>query len=182
MKPLIKKILLVLLAFVVISASYSIYVTFINPKSPKGTSVFKNDKLDLSVTYYRPYKKERLIFGKDSEGALVPFETYWRLGANFATVLETKTAIAFAGTSLPAGAYRVYAIPYADHWVLALNSEAGAFGYSPPDYDNDVLRIRVPVQRLESSLEQFTIDFLERDSSVILRLRWDTTAVEIQIE
>ena len=99
-----------------------------------------------------------------------------------ATAAPLGTGIAFAGTSLPAGAYRVYAIPYADHWVLALNSEAGAFGYSPPDYDNDVLRIRVPVQRLESSLEQFTIDFLERDSRVILRLRWDTTAVEIQIE
>ena len=38
----------------------------------------------------------------------------------------------------------------------------------------------VPVQRMESTLEQFTIDFLERDSNVILRMRWDTTAVEVQ--
>ena len=182
MRQIIKKILLVILTLIVVSVTYSIYVTFINPKSPKGISIFKNEKLDLSVTYYRPYKKGRLIFGEFTDGALVPFETYWRLGANFATVLESKTAISIDGNSLPAGAYRVYAIPYTDQWVLAFNSEAGAFGYSPPDNNNDLLRIFVPVQRMESTLEQFTIDFLERDSNVILRMRWDTTAVEVQIE
>ena len=182
MKQIFKKSLLVLLTLIVIGVSYSIYITLINPKSPKGISVFKNDKLNLTVTYYRPYKKGRLIFGEDTDGALVPFGTYWRLGANFATVLESKTAISIDGNSLPAGAYRVYAIPYADHWVLAFNLEAGAFGYSPPDNNNDVLRIFVPVQRMESTLEQFTIDFLERDSKVILRMLWDTTSVEVQIE
>ena len=55
-------------------------------------------------------------------------------------LLKTSQEIAFAGRSLAAGKYRLYAVPEADHWVVALNEEAGAFGYSEPDYDKDIMR------------------------------------------
>ena len=179
---MIKKILAAVGVVFILGLAYVTYGIFINPKSPKGSVTFKNDQLELTVDYYRPYKKDRLIFGPAAASALVPYDTYWRLGANFATVFETQTAIAFHGRQLAPGAYRMYAIPYADHWIVALNSEAGAFGYNPPDYANDVMRVNVPVQQKDQSVEQFTIDFVEDSTGVALRMRWDTTAVLIGIQ
>ena len=177
-----KKILLFLGLIILFGVGFLAYGIFINPKSPKGSVAFKNEKLEISVDYYRPYKKDRLLFGPSSEGALVPYGVYWRLGANFATVFETQSSIGFHGRKLAAGAYRMYAIPYTDHWVIALNNEAGAFGYNPPDYANDIMRVNVPVQTNDKSIEQFTIDFVEDSTGVSLRIRWDTTTVLIGIQ
>ena len=74
-----------------------IYILFINPASPRDSSEFIKDELTMSVDYGRPYKKERLIFGELDAGALVPYNSYWRLGANMATTFETNQKISFAG-------------------------------------------------------------------------------------
>ena len=177
-----KKIIGLLLGLVLIGGLYLAYTLFLNPKSPKGESSLKNDSLDIKVTYSRPYKKDRLLFGSNDTGALVPYGQYWRLGANFATVFETKTSISFHGRPLPAGGYRMYAIPYADHWTVVLNSEAGTFGYTPPEDANDIMRVNVPVMNKEKSLEQFTIDFVEDSTGASLRMRWDTTMVLIGLK
>ena len=179
---LLKKILLSLFVFLIVVTGYFTYVLFINPKSPLGTAEIQKGNLNLSVSYFRPFKKERLIFGTAKEGALVPFDTYWRLGANMSTKFETASPISFHGRQLAAGAYRMYAIPYADHWILALNSEVGAFGYYPPDYANDVMRVNVPTQKGSAPVEQFTIDFVEDSTGVSMRMRWDTTAVLVGIK
>ena len=72
-----------------------IYVSFLNPASPRGSSELVKESLVMEVDYSRPFKKERLIFGELSDGALVPFNNYWRLGANFATTFETNESIFF---------------------------------------------------------------------------------------
>ena len=177
-----KRILLILALLIGAAIAYVAYGVFINPVSPKGEVTFEKDNTSLEVSYYRPYKKERLIFGPAAEGALVPYDTYWRLGANFATVIETSTDIVFAGRQLSAGAYRIYAFPYADHWRLCLNDDAGAFGYNEPDYSRDVLCVNMPTQTLPQSMEQFTIAFIETaDGGVVLQMAWDTTAVNVPI-
>lgn len=179
---MLKKILIGLLVIVLLLAGYLIYSIFINPKSPKDTVIYDKNGNQLEVVYYRPYKKDRLIFGEKSAGALVPFGEYWRLGANFATTFETQGDIAIGGRKLAAGRYRVYAIPYADHWVIALNSEAGAFGYNPPDYANDIMRINVQTAQRDSVTEQFTIDFVSDSAGLSLQMVWDTTSVLIPIQ
>lgn len=178
---MLKKILGIIGIVLLLSVGYLVYGTFINPKSPKGVVTHQQDELNLEVVYHRPFKKERLIFGAKEDGALVPYGVYWRLGANAATSFETNQDLSFAGRTLAAGKYRIYAIPHADHWVVALNEEAGAFGYSEPDYEKDVMRVNIPTATLLSPLEQFTIDFLSSDDDLALRMRWDTTAVTIPL-
>ncbi|MGB0375991.1 MAG: DUF2911 domain-containing protein [Flavobacteriaceae bacterium] len=178
----IKKFLLLLAALVLIAVAYVVYGVYINPVSPKGTAEITLADTTVEVTYYRPYKNERLIFGSADVGALVPYDTYWRLGANFATVFETSSDLVFAGRPLSAGAYRMYAVPYADHWRLCLNDDAGAFGYNEPDYSKDVLCINIATQEVSNPLEQFTIVFLEAGDQVMLRMDWDTTAVIVPLE
>ena len=177
----ITRILVFLLILVLLFVGYMGYSTFINPKSPKDTVTLTREDLTIEVVYSRPYKKERLIFGSAEDNALVPFGKYWRLGANAASTFSTNKDISFAGRPLKAGKYRLYAIPEADHWVVALNTEYGAFGYSEPDYSKDVMRVNVVAAQLLSPVEQFTIELNENDGNATLSMRWDTTAVTVPL-
>ena len=176
-----KKIFAALGIILLLVVGYMVYVTFINPKSPKGVATYEKGDLKVEVVYHRPYKRDRLIFGPAEDKALVPYGQYWRLGANAATTFETSQEIAFGGRKLAAGKYRLYAIPEADHWVVVLNEEAGKFGYSEPNYDKDIMRINAIAAQLLTPVDPFTIDIVEDGESLTLHMRWDTTAVAIPL-
>ena len=52
----------------------------------------------------------------------------------------------------------MYTIPYADHWILVLNSEDLTLSYYPTRYTNDVMQVNVPTQGFPPQWKQFTID------------------------
>ncbi len=96
----IKRILLIVLSLVVLAGIYFIYGLYINPKSPKGSAKYVNGNTEIHINYYRPYKKDRLIFGALEDGALVPYGQYWRLGANLTTQLKTNKELFWPTESL----------------------------------------------------------------------------------
>ena len=57
----LKIIIGILVGFVVIAAAYFAYALYINPKSPMGSAAYSNGDKEISVRYYRPYKKDRLM-------------------------------------------------------------------------------------------------------------------------
>jgi len=158
-----------------------IYTMFVNPASPRGSSEIKKDSLVMAVDYSRPYKKDRLIFGELANGALVPYNIYWRLGANFATTFETNETVSFAGRLLESGKYRMYAVPFVDHWRITLNSSPGAFGFSEPDYNKDIISVNVSSKQMTETIEQLTIDFINDSIGTSMRIRWDSTMVLVPI-
>ena len=163
----------------------AIYVGYMlaNPISPKETVSYSSDNANFEVVYSRPYKKDRLIFGSEEDGALVPFGKYWRTGANAATTFETSSDILFNGEKLKAGKYALFTFPYEDNWTVALNSESDVFfAFSQPDQKLDVLKTSIDVKLLPSSLEQFTIEFLQDSSTVSMNLMWDKMSVSIPLE
>lgn len=149
--------------------------------SPLEEKTFSHGDLDLKVTYCRPYKKGRLIFGPESDGTLVPFGKYWRLGANDATEITFSLPVSFAGKRVAAGSYRMYAVPGPEMWEVSLNSELGKFGAYPPDYSLDVLKVSVPVMQSGEMSEQFTIDFTSDSAGVNMAFIWDRTVVNVPI-
>ena len=165
---------------------YPLYITFLNPISPKESINYKlekeNDVIDLSIDYSRPYKKGRLVFGLEEEGALVPYTKYWRTGANFCTDFYNSSEISFNGETLEPGKYFLYTLPNENSWDIVLNSENGRFGFFNPNRENDVLITSVPSYSLDQSLEQFTIDFITVNEELNLRLRWEETGVSIPIK
>ena len=179
---MIKKIFIALIGFFLIIVFYFVYAVIINPKSPKGETSIIEKELELNVSYYRPYKKNRLIFGEKKDSALVPFNEYWRSGANFATELSLNKPVLFSEKYLKAGSYRMYAIPNSKSWEVVLNSEAGAFGFNPPDKKNDILSVIVPVKEMDQSFEQFTIDFNKDSLGINLIMYWDKTKVLVPIK
>lgn len=169
----------------VVLLCYPLYITFLNPISPKSTINYdfdKNDKsISLQVDYSRPYKKGRLIFGTEEEGALVPYNNYWRTGANFCTDFYTSSEILFNGNKLDSGKYFLYTFPNENSWDIILNSDHGRFGFFNPDRENDVLITSVTPISIDEDFEQFKIDFEKVDSNIFLRLRWEKTSVSIPI-
>tara|TARA_Y200000002_G_C22641395_1_gene647136 strand:- start:984 stop:1496 length:513 start_codon:yes stop_codon:yes gene_type:complete len=169
----------------VILFSYPLYITFLNPISPKSTinySFDKNNKsISLQVDYSRPYKKGRLIFGTEEENALVPYNKYWRTGANFCTDFYNSSEILFNGNKLDSGKYFLYTFPNENSWDIILNSEYGRFGFFNPNRENDILITSVTPILIDDDIEQFSIDFEEKNESILLRLRWAKTSVSIPI-
>ena len=180
----IKKILKIIGVLVLAFIGYIAYM-ILNPVSPKETVKYNASFSEIEVVYSRPYKKGREIFGKEEEGALVPFGKYWRTGANAATTFESSKDILFNSQKLEAGKYRLYTVPAEKEWKVVLNSEGDKFfAISEPDYSLDVLETSIIAERDSSNVvEQFTIKFSNTESSseAIMSLMWDDVSVNIPI-
>ena len=149
--------------------------------SPVETTSISHKGLDVKVVYYRPYKKGRPIFGPEEEEALVPYDKYWRLGANDATEITFNKDVTFVNKAVQAGTYRMYAVPNQTSWQISLNSELGKFGYFEPNYALDVVKVEAPVTRTPDETEQFTITFDPDSTGVTMNFKWDKTLIRVPI-
>lgn len=181
---MIKKILLGLLALIVIFVLYVLYVIFVaDPVSPPDSVSYNENGLEITVDYSRPYKKERLIFGEEADGALQPYGVYWRLGANDATEIEFSQDVVFGGEPVDAGRYRMYAVPGKDAFEISLNTELGVFfAIGEPDYDLDVAKIQAPVTYKDQITEQLTISFTSDSTAIQMNIDWDNYLVTVPIQ
>ena len=140
-------------------------------KSPHDTVSATN----VSVTYGRPYKNGREIFG-----TLEKFDQVWRLGADEATTITFDKDVKFGDNNVKAGTYAMFAIPDENKWTIILNGvtkQWGAFSYDK-NKDKDVAKIKVPVKKLDNIVEQLTISFNAAQAMVI---EWDKTQVIVPL-
>jgi hypothetical protein len=149
--------------------------------SPETTVNFNEGTYNIEVFYNRPYKKDRVIFGK-----LVPFGRVWRTGANEATTFETSTDLTVDGQVLPAGKYTLWTIPNADSWSVIFNSKQYSWGVGSKgasrEAEYDVLNVTVPVEQLNSPVEQFTIELAGEAGKPALSFIWDQTKVSLPMK
>jgi hypothetical protein len=131
---------------------------------------------DISISYHRPAVKGRKIWG-----ALVPFDSVWRAGANENTVLAVTSPFTIGGTRLPAGRYGLHTIPTATTWTIILSREAsnwGSFSYDPAD---DAVRFRATPQAApQTEWLRYTLDD-PTDSTVIVTLHWEKLSVAFPV-
>lgn len=141
-----------------------------NRKSPHETVEGDN----IKVTYGRPYKKGREIFG-----GLEKYGKVWRTGADEATEITFAKDGTFGGQPVKAGTYTLFTIPEKDEWTIILNSQLGQWGAY--DYEKhkakDVLRVKAPVKNLSTPVEQLTIRF---DAGNMI-IEWDKTQVAVPV-
>lgn len=126
----------------------------------------------VTVTYGRPYKKGRIIFGE-----LEKYGKVWRVGADEATEITFKQDAKFGGEAVKQGTYTLFAIPEENEWTIILNSQLkqwGAYGYEKAK-DKDVLKIKVPSKKISDVVEQLTI----KADNTALTISWDQTSVSI---
>ena len=145
------------------------------PASPHDT-VKRNH---ITITYGRPYKKGRLIFG-DGKTSLETYGKVWRTGANEATEITADKDCTFGGKQLKAGTYTLFTIPEEKEWTVILNSQLkqwGAYGYEKVK-DKDVLQTKVPAKHLENPVEQLTISI----NSEGVQIAWDQSGIFIPVK
>jgi len=178
-----KRIIISILAIVVVLVGTSLYLTISTKNhSPLAHATYDKDGLSIDIKYCQPFKKGRLIFGDEKDGALQPFGKYWRLGANEATTITTNKNVKFGGHSLEAGTYSLYAIPGVEFFTIAVNEVYDRWGYAEADVSKDIFRLNVPVEYTNASIEQLQINFIEKGDNALLKIGWDTTELKIEIE
>src|SRR5262245_24240277 len=130
------------MAFVAICSIFPACAQEMKRKSPHETVSSKN----VSITYGRPYKKGRDIFGE-----LVPNGKVWRAGADEATVITFANDGTLGGKSVKAGSYTLFVVPEQSEWTIILNGQLnqwGAYDYEK-NKDKNVLEVQAPVKSLK---------------------------------
>ncbi|MFM7595117.1 MAG: DUF2911 domain-containing protein [Flavobacteriales bacterium] len=154
-------------------------VAFSQINAPKASPACKMEQrvglTDISISYSRPGVNGRVIFGD-----LIPYDAYWRLGANENTKFTTSDALFFGKDTLPAGTYALFAMPGKSSWKLAFYTEFGNWGL-PPVWDQTKVALELvsPVTTCTELTENLTIglDQLE-NSSADLVITWDHVSVK----
>jgi len=164
---IMKHLLLAVAAFIAIDAA------------AQGGRVSPHDTVktkDITVTYGRPYKKGREVFG-----GLEKFGSVWRLGADQATQITFAKDVKFGDADVKAGTYTLFAKLGEKEWDLILNGvlgQWGAFSYDK-NKEKDVAHTKAPVKMLDNPVEQLTISF---PKPTLMVMEWDKTHVEVPIK
>jgi hypothetical protein len=178
------------------------------PPSPAGTAatqvggtydrsgdepVYKNGKW-IEITYGRPIKRGRLLFGDEGEkyGKVVnPDAPVWRAGANESTQLKTEVPLVVNGKTIAPGTYTMFIDLTPQAWTLIVSNWKaqtrydpkntaevyGAYGYTP---EKDVVRAPMTRATLPFSVDQLTWAFTDMtDAGGKLAIMWDKIAASV---
>lgn len=140
--------------------------------SPHVRVDWEVDGANISVTYGRPYLRDRVV-GETVE----PLEgSVWRLGADEATTLVTDGDIMVGAAHVPAGEYTLWTLTTGDATELIINAETGQWG-TAYDPSRDLDRTAMTVGTLDTPAEQLTL-FLENRE---LRFEWGSMVASVPI-
>jgi hypothetical protein len=179
---MLKKILIGVGILALLLAVAFIYLNNRNrTMSPPDTAHLDVNGLHVEISYSRPSVRGRVIFGSEDEGALQPYGTYWRLGANEATTITINQDVTFNGMPLKAGSYSLYAIPGPDSFQIGVNTETGQWGAWEPDFSKNVFVTEVPVTRPVVPVEQFTTRIEEGSGGPVVYFEWSNVQLIIPV-
>lgn len=181
------------------------------PPSPRGTAamqvggswvdqngeqVYRNGKW-IVVDYGRPILRGRTnIFGKGADyGKKVSDDQpVWRAGANQNTRIKTEVPLTIGGKALAPGEYSMFVQLKEGAWTLVLSNQPYQDKYDPNDkvkswghynYDPkfDLVRVPMKMRTMDTSCEQFTIEFVNvTPQSATLAMRWDTQMASVDLK
>jgi hypothetical protein len=150
--------------------------------SPYDSTAIVIGDAEARLCYGRPSVRGRQIFG----GALVPFDTIWRTGANEPTTLHLPFPAEVAGIQVQPGSYTLYTIPRPQEWTVIVNGSIEQWGiesqYTDEIRAEEIGRAQVASEQLSAPVEMFTITSEPAGADAAnLVLTWENTRVTIPI-
>lgn len=124
----------------------------------------------IAIDYYSPSMHGRKVFG-----GLVPFDTVWCTGANYATKITSDAPLQMGDLKIPAGSHSIWTIPDPKQWTLIVNNETGQFHL---DYNEsqDFGRTKMNSKPLDAPVETFKIEVRsDGGNKGTLALDWEKT-------
>ncbi|MEM7551320.1 MAG: DUF2911 domain-containing protein [Bacteroidota bacterium] len=152
--------------------------------SPHASSTQTVGLTEIELDFSRPGIKDRLIFGPESKGALVPYGKIWRTGANAATTISFSDDVKFGGKDVEAGKYALYTIPNDGEWTVMLYEDL-SLGGNVANYDEskEYARFSSKSKNVDHSHESFFMYVDDITStSANLYIVWDKTKAWVPIE
>ncbi len=134
------------------------------------------EPLMARVVYSRPQKSGRIIFGD-----LVKYGDVWRMGANEATEIELFKHARIGGKKIGKGRYTLYAIVNETSWTFIVNKEIDTWGAFKYDSKKDIVRVEVPLQKINEPVEALTMVFEKTADGTNLVVAWDMLKVALPI-
>src|SRR5260370_3731903 len=144
------------------------------PASPGGSSATQVGGKWIEITYGRPIKRGRDLWGSGADygKTLNSGAPVWRAGADVSTRLKTETPLVINNKTVAPGEYSLFIDLKPNNWTLVVsswpaqtqydpkNKQAlwGSFEYTP---DKDVVRAPMTLATLPFSVDQLTWDFLD---------------------
>ena len=131
--------------------------------NPRGEAVLGEG--EVVIEYGRPSTQGRDIMSMMRPGS------YWRLGADTNTMLETRIPLRFGDTTIPAGSYILLAhLAERDSWQLVVCKSVGA-NFTPQD---TLATVPLTFEEGHPLVEKLTLN-LERDAEQsMLVITWGT--------
>jgi hypothetical protein len=135
----------------------------------------------VTILYSRPARRGRELWGK-----LVPYDTTWRLGADFATQLKTDADLNIGGTKVAAGTYTLWLVPSQGPTYLLVNTKlqdprdpTRRLWGTEWDPANDIAKIQVQKHmNLPTEEERFHI-FIDNG---MLMMHWGNSGYGVSIK
>ncbi len=146
--------------------------------SPPATATGKVGGATITISYSSPAVNGRKVWG-----ALVPYDKYWRAGANEATIFETDKDLMIEGKALPAGKYSLFAMAGENQWQFIFNSETGQWGIKRTgdanfDPNKNVLMVTVKPVASSTMNERLLYEVTGKGFS----LKWENVEVPVGIK
>lgn len=131
---------------------------------------------ELEITYSRPSKRERQVFGN-----VVSYNKMWRLGANKNTTFTCSDDLYFGADTLRKGTYAMFAKPQKKSWDVVFYMEHSNWG-TPDEWDDSkvALTLNPLVISLGDQIETMTIALEElKTDGAVLSISWDRVRVQM---
>lgn len=137
--------------------------------SPPATATVKLQGKTITIHYNTPSIRGRKIFG-----GLVPYDHWWRTGANPATTLITAAPLRIGKLDVPAGTYTLYTLPsQRDAWMLIINKQTGQWG-TVYHQDQDLGRTPMEQNALATPQETMSLSFANtHGDQTELHMKWE---------
>ncbi|TMM57137.1 DUF2911 domain-containing protein [Maribacter algarum] len=168
-----KQIILITTIFMVMTVHAQLRLPAQSPSSSIKQTI---GLTEVEIFYSRPSVRERTIFGD-----LLPYNEFWRVGANAATKITFSRDVLIDGKVLKKGSYSLLAVPNESIWKLNwyVHTSTDWNDYVEAD---PVIELNVPLKKRELVLESLELHFQDVTmESATLLLEWERSRLEIPI-
>jgi len=146
------------------------------PSPPREADVDLKGK-KVHIEYGAPSLRGRKALG----GELMPYNTWWRTGANEATTFETTGNVLVGSLMVPAGKYTLVTYPSAGTWMLVICKHTGQWGTERFEAD-DLGKTGMMKTSLPSPQETMSISFEKTEGTKTqLHVKWENTDVWVPV-
>lgn len=173
------KTILTVIALLVLSSDFSLAQIGRLRLSPLQESSIKIGTTDINLSFSRPSRKGRKIFGE-----LVAYNKWWRTGANRNTTIAFNEDVIIGEERVEKGKYAIFTKPSKTTWEVIFYKKTDNWDV-PEIIDSSqiVSRIMVNPEELASPMEVLNITIPEFNNyGFDLKIEWESTFIKIPIK